>query len=37
VKKYQQYDELFGLVSLAGLGVFLLEMTLGHTVWRKLP
>lgn len=37
VKKYQHYDELFSVVTLAGLGVFVLEMTLGHTVWRKLP
>jgi Ca-activated chloride channel homolog len=37
VKKYQHFDELFGHVTLAGLGVFLLEMILGHTVWRKLP
>jgi Ca-activated chloride channel homolog len=37
VKKYEHYDELFGHVTLAGLGVFLLEMILSHTVWRKLP
>ena len=37
VKKYQHYDELFGLAILAGLGFFLLEMILSHTVWRKLP
>lgn len=37
VKKYQHYDELFGQVTLAGLAVFLLEMILGNTVWRKLP
>jgi Ca-activated chloride channel family protein len=37
VKKYQHYDELFGQVALAGLSVFLLEMILSHTVWRKLP
>lgn len=37
VKKYQHYDELFGSVTLAGLGAFLLEMILNHTVWRKLP
>ena len=37
VKKYQHYDELFGQVTLMGLGLFLLEIMLGHTVWRKLP
>jgi Ca-activated chloride channel family protein len=37
VKKYQQYDELFGWAVLAGLVVFLLEIALAHTVWRKLP
>ncbi|HZM04680.1 MAG TPA: VWA domain-containing protein [Candidatus Saccharimonadales bacterium] len=37
VKKYQHYDELFGQVAVAGLAVFLLEMILSHTVWRKLP
>jgi Ca-activated chloride channel family protein len=37
VKKYQHFDELFGSVTLAGLAVFLLEMILNHTVWRKLP
>jgi Ca-activated chloride channel family protein len=37
VKKYQHYDELFGQVSLAGLSVLILELALGHTVWRKLP
>ena len=37
VKKYQQYDELFGWVIIAGLFVFLLEVALSQTVWRKLP
>jgi Ca-activated chloride channel family protein len=37
VKKYQHYDELFAPVAIAGLAVFLLEMILNHTVWRKLP
>jgi Ca-activated chloride channel family protein len=37
VKKYEHYDELFSPVTVAGLGVFLLEMILNHTVWRKLP
>jgi Ca-activated chloride channel family protein len=37
VKKYQQYDELFGQAAIAGLAVFALEMVLAQTVWRKLP
>jgi Ca-activated chloride channel family protein len=37
VKKYQHYDELFGHLAIAGLSVFLLEMILAQTVWRKLP
>jgi Ca-activated chloride channel homolog len=37
VKKFQQYDELFGQVAIAGLAVLLLEMVLAQTVWRKLP
>jgi Ca-activated chloride channel family protein len=37
VKKYQHFDELFPFFIIAGLGVFLLEMILSHTVWRKLP
>jgi Ca-activated chloride channel family protein len=37
VKKYQQYDELFGWAIIAGLFVFLLEAALSQTVWRKLP
>src|SRR5580658_11082683 len=37
VKKYQQFDEWFGQVAVAGLAVLLLEMILAQTVWRKLP
>jgi Ca-activated chloride channel family protein len=37
VNKYQHYDELFGQAAVAGLAVFLLEMVLAQTVWRKLP
>jgi Ca-activated chloride channel family protein len=37
VKKYEHFDELFGLVIAAGLAAFLLEMILSQTVWRKLP
>jgi Ca-activated chloride channel homolog len=37
VKKYEHYDELFEPVTIAGLSLFLLEMVLSQTVWRKLP
>jgi Ca-activated chloride channel family protein len=37
VKKYEHFDELFRPVALGGLGVLLLELVLGQTVWRKLP
>jgi len=37
VKKYQHFDELFGHVAIIGLSVLVLELALGHTVWRKLP
>ena len=36
--EYQQkYEELFPWFVLAGLVMFLLELILAHTVWRKLP
>lgn len=37
VKKYRQYEELFGWTILGGLFVLLLEIILSQTVWRKLP
>ncbi|MEP6662730.1 MAG: VWA domain-containing protein [Verrucomicrobiota bacterium] len=37
VKKYREYEELFRWVTLGGLFVLLLEITLSQTVWRKLP
>ena len=37
VKKYVQYQELFPWIVTAGLGLLLLEVWLGHTVWRRLP
>ncbi len=37
VKKYQHYDELFVQAAIAGLAVFVLEMVLAHTVWRRVP
>jgi len=37
VKKFAHHRELFGWVIAPGLGLFLLEMLLRHTVWRRLP
>ena len=37
VKKFQQYRELFPWFVLGGLMIFLLEIILGNTVWRRLP
>lgn len=37
VKKYVRVDELFHWAVLPGLFLFLLEVLLSHTVWRKLP
>jgi Ca-activated chloride channel family protein len=37
VKKYEHFDELFRPVAMAGMAAFLLELALGHTVWRRLP
>lgn len=37
VKKYQRYRDVFDRVALPGLVILLLEIILGHSVWRKLP
>jgi Ca-activated chloride channel family protein len=37
MKKFREYNELFGWVILAGLFILLLEIILSQTVWRKLP
>jgi Ca-activated chloride channel homolog len=37
VKKFVQYEELFPWVVLPGLGILMLEVMLGHTLWRRLP
>ncbi len=37
VRKFQRYDEVFGWFAVPGLILLLLELVLGHTVWRKLP
>ena len=37
VKKFVQYEELFPWVVLPGLGILMLEVVLGHTLWRRLP
>ena len=37
VKRYVHIKELFHWLVAPGLGLLLLEVLLGHTVWRKLP
>jgi Ca-activated chloride channel family protein len=37
VKKHVNVKELLHWLVLPGLGLLLLEIALGHTVWRKLP
>ncbi len=37
VRKFQRYDEVFGWFAVPGLIVLMLELVLGHTIWRKLP
>ena len=37
IKKFAQHQELFAWFVTTGLGVLLLELLLGHTVWRRLP
>ncbi|MGE3311413.1 MAG: VWA domain-containing protein [Limisphaerales bacterium] len=37
IRKFQRYDEVFGWFAVPGLILLLLEIVLGHTVWRKLP
>jgi Ca-activated chloride channel family protein len=37
MKKFQQYKELFKWFVVSGLSLFMLELILGNTVWRRLP
>ena len=37
VKKYQQYHDLFPLCLMSGCGLFLVQILLSQTVWKKLP
>ena len=37
VRRFLHIDELFSPVVLVGMGFLLLEVLLGHSVWRKLP
>jgi len=37
IKKFAQHRELFAWFVTCGLGVLMLEVILGHTVWRRLP
>ncbi len=36
-QQYTRYSELFGYFALAGLGLFLLELLLTHTRFRRIP
>ena len=37
IKKFAQHRELFAWFVTVGLGVLMLEVVLGHTIWRRLP
>ncbi len=37
IKKYAKYREIYQWLVAPGLALLLLEVLLGHTVWRKLP
>lgn len=37
IKKYQQYRELFPLCIMSGAGLFLAQLILSQTIWKKLP
>lgn len=37
MKKYVRVEELFPWAVVSGLGLLLLEILLGHTIWRRLP
>lgn len=37
IKKFARHRELFAWAAGPGLGVLLLELLLGHTLWRRLP
>lgn len=36
-QKYASWEELMGYAAVPALGLLILEMLLGNTVWRKLP
>jgi Ca-activated chloride channel homolog len=37
VKKYQQYRDLFPICIMSGCGLFLAQLLLSQTIWKKLP
>jgi Ca-activated chloride channel family protein len=37
VKKYTQYKEIYSWLVIPGMFIFLLEIILSNTIWRKLP
>lgn len=37
IRKYQRYHEVFAWFAVPGFVLLLMELTLAHTIWRKLP
>lgn len=37
IRKFQRYTEVFAWFAVPGFVLLMLELVLGHTVWRKLP
>ena len=37
VKKYQEYRDLFPVCVMGGLGLFIAQVLLSQTIWKKLP
>ena len=37
VKKYQEYRDLFPICIMSGCGLFLAQLLLSQTIWKKLP
>ena len=37
VKKYQEYRDLFPICVMSGVGLFIAQVLLSQTIWKKLP
>ena len=37
VKKYQEYRDLFPICVMSGVGLFIAQILLSQTIWKKLP